>query len=98
MDTPASGSAGQRSDLKLCCGQIIMEGHKPGHIRCNGIQMEYATGARIIEMERCPFFGCGARFTDPMINLAHQDSIHRSVSVQLCSVCRGVCVYEGAFI
>ena len=93
MDAPASGSAGWRSNLKLCCGQIVTEGHEPGHIRCNGIQMEYAIGALIIEMERCPSFGCGAHFTDPMINLAHQDSIHR-----LCSVCRGVYMSKGAFI
>ena len=60
--------------------------------------MEYAIAALIIEVQRCPFFGCGAHFTDPMINLAHQDSIHHSVSVWLCSVCRGACISEGAFI
>ena len=60
--------------------------------------MEYAIGALIIEMEKCPLFGCGACFEDPLTNFAHQDSIHHSVSVRLCGVCRGVYVSKGAFI
>ena len=76
-----------------------MYGHEPGHIRCNRVQMEYAIGALIIEMEKCPFFGCGACFEDLLTNLAHQDSIHHSVSVRLCGVCRGaLCLKELLFI
>ena len=77
---------------------LLMYGHELGHIRCSGVQMKYAIGALIIEKEKCPFFGCGAHFTDPLTNLTHQDSIHCSVSVRLSNVCRGAYVSEGAFI
>ena len=85
----ASGSTAQMSDLKFFCGQFITYGHEPGHIRCNGVQMEYAICALIIEIEKCPFFSCGACFTDLFTNLTQQDSIQHSVSVRLCSVLEG---------
>ena len=98
MDSSAGDQVGENSELKFCCRQLMTKGLDPGHVKCNGTQMEWVVGALIMEMEVCPVSGCGTHFANPLLNLAHQDSCHHCITVKLCGVCRGAYVSEGAFI
>ena len=64
-------------DLMFCCGQLIAGNWDQQHLLCNGVEDKYAVGGLVMEMEKCPHPGCGARFVmSPSRNLKHQDTIH----------------------
>ena len=67
------------------------------HKLCDGNEEDYHIGGLIIELERCPHVGCGLCFTmNPLKNIAHQDTVHRSIILYSCGVCRGCYMTEGA--
>ena len=64
---------------------------------CNGKEEDYHVGGSVIELERCPDVYCGSRFSmNPLKNLAHQDTVHRSIILYSCGACRACYVLEGA--
>ena len=68
------------------------------HLLCDG-EDNYAVGGLVMEMEKCPHMGCGAKFVmSPSRNLQHQDTIHRAILSYICRACRGCYVTEGALI
>ena len=86
-------------ELKLCCGQLISKESGWEHKHCNEKEEDYHVGGGlVIELERCPHANCGSRFSmHPLKNLAHQDTIHRSIILYSCGACRACYVTEGAF-
>ena len=84
-------------ELKICCGQLISKEAGWQHKLCDGDEDGYHMGGLIIELEKCPCFGCGARFyMNPLKNIAHQDVVHRCIILFSCGVFRGGYVTEGA--
>ena len=84
-------------ELKMCCGQLILRESGWEHKHCNGKEEDYHVGGLMIELERCPHINYGSRFSmNPLKNLAHQDTVHRSIILYSCGVCRGCYVSEGA--
>ena len=95
----ATVSAGSPPDeLKLCCGQLISKESGWEHKHCDGKEEDYHVGGFVIELERCPHANCSSHFSmHPLKNLAHQDTVHRSIILYSCGVCRACYVMEGAF-
>ena len=93
----ATASANDFHDkLKICCGQLISKEAGWEHKLCDGNEEDYHIGGLVIELERCPHVGCGLHFTmNPLKNIAHQDTVHRSIILYSCGVCRGCYVTEG---
>ena len=84
-------------ELKICGGQLISKEASWEHKLCDGNDEDYHVGGLVIEFERCSHVGCGLRFTmNPLKNIAHQDTIHRSIILYSCGVCRGCYMTEGA--
>ena len=76
-------------ELKFCCGQLISKGSGLEHKHCDGKEEDYHVGGLVIELERCPHPNCSARFSmHPLKNLAHQDTMHRSIILYSCGACR----------
>ena len=92
---PASGPP---DELKLCYGQLILKESGWEHKHCDGKEEDYHVGGLVIELERCPHPNCSSCFSmHPLKNLAHQDTVHRSIILYSCGVCRACYVSEGAF-
>ena len=84
-------------ELKTCCGQLISRECGWEHKHCCGKEEDYHMRGLVIELERCPHINCGAHFSmNPLKNLAHQDTVHRSIILYSCGACRGCYVMEGA--
>ena len=84
-------------ELKICCGQLIAKEASWKHKLCDGNEEDYHVGGLVIELERCPHIGCGSCFTmNPLKNIVHQDTVHQSIILYSCGVCRGCYVMEGA--
>ena len=80
----AVSSISPPDELKLCCGQLISKKSGWEHKHCNGKEEEYQAGGLVIQLERCPHANCGSRFSmHPPKNLAHQDTVHRSICILL---------------
>ena len=93
----AVSANGPHDELKICCGQLILRESGWEHKHCNRKEEDYHVGGLVIELERCPPVNCGSCFSmNPLKNLAHQDTIHGSIILYLCGVCRGCHVMEGA--
>ena len=93
----AVSADGPPDKLKICCGQLVLRESSWEHKHCSGKEEDYHVGGLVIELERCPHFNCGSHFSmNPLKNLAHQDTIHRSIILYSCRVCRGCYVTEGA--
>ena len=70
---PAVGT----DDLMFCCGQLVAKSLGQQHLLCDCVEDSYAVGGLIMEMEKCPHLGCGARFVmSPSRTLEHQDTFH----------------------
>ena len=81
--------------LFLCCGQWVGKKGSPRHINCSGSSSGYKVGGLFLEMEYCPFSHCSKTFTDPESNISHQEEVHRSVRMWMCSICEINFVSEG---
>ena len=91
---PAIGT----DDLMFCWGQLIAKSLEQ-HLLCDGVEDNYAVGELVMEMEKCPHPGCGARFVmSPPRNLKYQDTIHRAILSYICGASRGCYVMEGTLI
>ena len=91
---PAMG----KDEIMFCCGQLIAQGLGE-HILCNGKEDKLASGTLLLELEKCPHSGYGARFQmAPLRNLEHQDTIHCCVLSFVCGACRWCFVMEGALL
>ena len=85
-------------ELKFCCGQLISKGARLEHKLYDGKEEAYHMGELVIELEKYPHPNCGASFSmHPLKNLAHQDTVHRSILLYSCGACRACYVMEGAF-
>ena len=85
-------------ELKFCCEQLISKGSGLEHKHCDGKEEDYHVGGLVIELERCPHPNCSTRFSmHPLKNLAHQDTMHRSIILYSCGACRACYVTEGTF-
>ena len=90
---PATG----KDEIMFCCEQLIAQGLSE-HILCNG-KDKLASGGLLLELEKCPHSGCGARFgMVPLRNVKHQDTIHRCILSFVCGACRGCFVMEGVLL
>ena len=93
----AVSANGPPDELKTCCGQFISRTSGWEHKHCSGKEEDYHVGGLVIELERCPHVNCGSRFPmNPLKNLAHQDTVHRSIILYSCGACRACYVSEGA--
>ena len=64
---------------------------------CDGKEDKLTSGGLLLELEKCPQSGCGARFgMAPLTNLEHQDTIHHCILSFVCTACRGCFVMDGA--
>ena len=91
---PAAG----KDEIMFCCGQLIDQGLGQ-HVLCDERDDKLAPGGLLLELEKCPHSGCGARFgTVPSRNLEHQDTIHHCILSFVCAVCRGCFVMEDALL
>ena len=85
-------------ELKFCCRQLISNGSGLEHKHCDGKEEDYHVGGLVIELERCPHPNCSAPFSMHLLkNLAHQDTMHRSIMLYSCGACRACYITEGAF-
>ena len=98
MDTPSGDLAGKHRELKFCCGQLVTSGPDPGHIKCDGICLGWVVETLTSHHRAHLHLHHGGHFANPLLNLTHQDSHHHGVVAELCGVCRGAYVSEGAFI
>ena len=73
--------------LFLCCGQLVGKKGGPRHINCSCSSSGYKVWGLFLEMEYCPFSHCSKTFTDPESNLSHQEEVHQSVKMWMCSIC-----------
>ena len=86
-------------DLMFCCSQLIAKSLGQQHLFCDCVEDNNAVGGLVMEMEKCPHLGCGARFVmSPSRNLEHQDIIHQAILSYIGGACRGCYVTEGALI
>ena len=91
-----SNPAAGKDEIMFCCGQLIAHGLGK-HILYDGKEDKFASGVLLLELEKCPHSGCGARFgMAPLRNLEHQDTIHCCILSFICRVCRGCFMTEGA--
>ena len=91
---PATGN----DEIMFCCGQLIAHGLGE-HVLCHGKEDKFTLGLLLLELEKCPHSGCGARFgMTPLRNLEHQDTIHHCILSYLCGACRGCFVTEGSLL
>ena len=87
-----------KDEMMFCCGQLIAHGLGE-HVLCDGKKDKFTLGLLLLELEKCPHSGCGARFgMKPLRNLEHQDTIHRYILSHLCGVCRGCFMTEGVLL
>ena len=74
-----SDPATDKDEIMFCCGQLIAHGLGE-HILCDGKEDKLASDMLLLELEKCPHSGCGARFgMAPLRNLEHQDTIHHCI-------------------
>ena len=93
----AASTDDPHDELKICCGQLISWEAGWENKLCNGNDEDYHVGGLVIELERCPHVSCRSCFTmNPLKNVAHQDTVHWSIILYSCGVCRGCYVMEGA--
>ena len=81
--------------LFLCCGQLVGKKGRPQHVNCSSSSSGYKVGGLFLEMEFCPFPQCTQTFVDPESNISHQEEVHRSVKMWMCSICEINFVSEG---
>ena len=80
--------------LFLCCGQLVGKKGGPRHVNCSGSNSSFKVGL-FLEMEFCPFPWCAQTFVDLESNISHQEEVHRSVKMWMCSICEINFVSEG---
>ena len=73
--------------LFLCCGQLVGKKGGPRHVNCSGSNSGFKVGGLFLEMEFCPFPRYAQTFVDPESNISHQEEVHRSVKMWMCSIC-----------
>ena len=81
--------------LFLCCGQLVGKKGGPRHVNCSGSNSGFKVGGLFLEMEFCLFPRCAQTFVDPESNISHQEEVHRSVKMWMCSICEINFVSEG---
>ena len=81
--------------LFLCCGQLVGKKGGPRHINCAGLNSGFKVGGLFLEMEFCPFPRCAQTLVDPESNISHQEEVHRSIKMWMCSICEINFVSEG---
>ena len=88
-----------RDEVMFCCGQLVAKGFSQQHLLCNGEEDKLTTGRLLLELEKCPHSGCGARFPmAPVRNLEHQDTMHHAILSYICATCRACFVSEGVLL
>ena len=83
------------SSLFLCCRQLVGKKSGPQHVNCSGSSSGYKVGGLFLEMEFCPFPWCTQTFVDQESNISHQEEVHHSVKMWMCSICEINFVSEG---
>ena len=73
--------------LFLCCGQLVGKKGGPRHVNCSGSNSGFKVGGLFLEMEFCPFPRCVQTFVDRESNISHQEEVHRSIKMWICSIC-----------
>ena len=81
--------------LFLCCGQLVGKKGSPQHVNCSGSSSGYKVGGLFLEMGVLPLPWCTQTFVDSESNISHQEEVHHSVRMWMCSICEINFVSEG---